>query len=94
MSLKSTWRDWWASRTMRWNMYMGVVSTVALPIAAGLSEEDWATIGLSTKWVLIVTLAVKALSNIKNIHLRTETTESIVGRSGTGDGTEEIEDKI
>lgn len=78
---KSTWADWFASRTIRFNLYMTALFAALLPVLASFSEEDFATLGLSPKWVLVGMAVVKVLSGLQNIHLRLQTGRPIAGRA-------------
>lgn len=78
---KTTWADWFASRTIRFNLYMTALFAALLPVLAGLSESDFATLGLSPKWVMIGMAVVKVLSGMQNINLRLQTGRPIAGRA-------------
>lgn len=78
---KTTWADWWASRTIRFNLYMTALFAALVPVLAGFSEADYATLGLSPKWVMIAMAVVKVIDGVQNINLRLNTARPIAGRS-------------
>lgn len=74
-------KDWWASRTVRFNSYVAAAMTAMIPAVAVMDQADWATLGLEPKWALIAVLVIKALSAAKNVELRGKTNRPINGRA-------------
>lgn len=69
-----TWRDWWASRTIKFNLIMGAVWTAVLPSLVLLDETQWEEIGLTKQWALIAVIAVQGIERYVNNELRKRTT--------------------
>ena len=78
---KTTWADWFASRTIRFNLYVTALFAVLVPVLAGFSEADYAALGLSPKWVMIAVAVVKVLDGMHNINLRLQTARPVAGRA-------------
>lgn len=69
-----TWRDWWASRTIKFNLIMGAVWTAVLPSLVLLDEAQWEQIGLTKQWALIAVILVQGIERYVNNELRKRTT--------------------
>lgn len=78
---KTTWADWFASRTIKWNLYISGIFAAAIPVLASLSESDFAALGISPKWVMVGMAAIKVADGMKNISLRAATTAPLAGRA-------------
>ncbi len=84
--MKTSWKDWWASSTIRFNAYMTGLMTTLMPVVLLLDEAKLASLGLSEKAVTVSVLAIAALSGLWNKRLRARTDTPLAGRSSTGGG--------
>lgn len=82
--MKITWRDWWASRTIKFNNLMGVVWAAVLPVIVLWDEADWENVGLSKQMALIFVLIIQVLERIGNNELRKRTKTSLNVRADVG----------
>lgn len=76
---KTTFSDWWASRTMRFNTYATAFMTAVLPVVATFTDADWAAFGIPPRAVTILVVIVAMMMNLKNMNLRTKTDEPLAG---------------
>lgn len=81
-----TWADWFSSRTIKFNLFMGAVWTAALPVIALIDESTLTDLGLDRQWVVGIAIAVKLLEMFAKNRLRSTTTQPLVGRASTGPG--------
>lgn len=82
--MKVSWRDWWASRTIKFNVLMGAVWTTVLPSLVLLDEAQWEQIGLTKQWALIAVIAVQGIERYVNNELRKRTKTSLHVRADVG----------
>lgn len=76
-----SWKDWWASRTIRFNTYMAALWAALVPVLLALDESDLQALGLSQRGVVIVLAVLGALQNWQNNRLRKATTKPLEGRA-------------
>lgn len=79
--MKATWKDWFASRMQRLNMFIVAAFSAALIYVTSLSESDLANIGLTEKQIIIAMMIIKIVSALENIRLRADTTGPLAGRA-------------
>lgn len=76
-----SWRDWWASRTNRFNTMVIGFNTSVTPVLLSVDEADLNALGVSSKWVVIIMLGVNILAALNNQRLRGKTDTALSGRS-------------
>lgn len=92
--MKTTWSDWIASRTMKFNAMMMAATSAAIAYAATLTEADLQAFGLSAKNIVLILGAIRIVGDGFNMWLRTDTKQSLVGRSAKNGDTDGIQDAM
>lgn len=84
--MKTTWRDWLASRTIKFNAFMAAAWAALLPVFLTMTAADWQAIGFSERTALLAVMAVQIAGNAWNAYLRADTHRPLAGRSAYGKG--------
>ena len=84
--MKASWKDWWASRTIRFNAYMAGIMGALMPVLLLVDEAQLTSLGLSERAVTVCVIIISVLSSFWNKLLRADTHKPLAGRSGTGNG--------
>ena len=78
-----TWRDWWASRTIRFNAYFAAAYT-AIVSAFETGAVDASMLGLGDVWEGRLTFSMTILAILQNLRLRSKTTTPLHSRKDVG----------
>ncbi len=76
-----SWRDWWASRTIRFNAYMGALWAALTTAFMSISEAQLEALGLTEHQIILAMGVIGILQNWRNNYLRKVTTLPLDGRS-------------
>lgn len=79
--MRSTFKDWLASRTMRLNAFMQALFMSLMAAVATWGQDMWEAFGLTTNQAMIAVALVGIVSGAANMALRVDTHRPLAGRS-------------
>lgn len=64
--MQISWRAWWASRTIKFNVFMGAIWTAVFPPLMLLTEAQWQQLGLTKQSALLAVLILQGVERYVN----------------------------
>lgn len=81
MDKQTTWADWIASRTIKFNATLGAIMAAVLAYAMTLTDADLIALGVTPSRAMAIMAAISLADKIWNIWQRTKTSEPLAGRA-------------